>query len=138
MQASLKLTGGSAPAPALNFNGNINTGFYLSGAGDMRASVSGTDKMRWLTTGVEVFVGGVWYPLLSNNVSTEFVELIAGQTVVTFIDDVEGSSFYVSGPNADDGEIFEYTYEPVMQQLTLNESYPAGTRIYAKLFAAFG
>jgi hypothetical protein len=48
MQAPLKHTDGLENAPSVTFNGDILTGLYSAAVGDLRATVSGVDRMRWL------------------------------------------------------------------------------------------
>jgi len=50
--------------PGLSFTAEPTTGIKREGAGDMRAQVLGTDKMRWTSAGdADVFRGGSWNPV---------------------------------------------------------------------------
>jgi hypothetical protein len=133
MLASLRGIDGVANGPSFTFTNFPNSGLYAKTAADIRMSIQGVDRMRWVAGIPEVLVGGIWYPvLLSGNTALEAQTLIGGQTIVTFVNNQTGASFIVSGHDADNGEIFDYTYNDLDQILTLPESYPAGTKIYAK------
>ena len=50
--------------PGLSFAAEPTTGLKREGAGDMRAQVLGTDKMRWTSTGdAEVWRNATWNPV---------------------------------------------------------------------------
>jgi hypothetical protein len=70
MQAPLKHTNGLENAPSVTFNGDILTGFYSAAIGDMRATVSGIDRMRWLAANQ--------FPQIWDNDSSEWSEIGAG------------------------------------------------------------
>jgi len=64
--------------------------------------------------------------------STEFIVLSAGQTIVSFSSDTTLSNFALSGLDVDNGKIFEgvdYDINHNTRQVTLYESYPAGTAL---------
>jgi hypothetical protein len=69
MTAPLKLTEGTAGAPAITFNSGLTSGLYRAGAGDIRVSVLTADTFRWINdTGTaagaqqpaEVWDGAAW------------------------------------------------------------------------------
>lgn len=65
-------------------------------------------------------------------VVTEVKTLSAGQTSVTFTNDIEFGSFYLNGPDVDSGRLAvteDFTTNIVTKTITLTESYPAGTTI---------
>ncbi len=61
MLAPLKLTDGSAAAPALSFSNETTSGVYRAGSSDLRVSVAGTDALRFNgSAALEVWRGGAW------------------------------------------------------------------------------
>ena len=56
----------------------------------------------------------------------------AGQTIVNFSDPTENASFYLVGPNVDNGRLSEgddYTNNIETRTITLTQTYPAGTNL---------
>lgn len=145
MQAPLKLAQGLVSAPTLTFNNDPITGDYLAAVGDMRRAVQGIDSMRWIASGVEVWddTDMAFYPILSNKDQDQNVEtqtLASGQTVVVFVNNIEGASVYINGPDADNGRLVigtDYTYDSGTKTVTLTESRPAGTLITANRIGGF-
>lgn len=54
MTGQFKAIAGSAPAPGMAFGIDLDTGFYLAAAGDMRWAAGGSDRMYFTTAGVAV------------------------------------------------------------------------------------
>lgn len=76
----------------------------------------------------------------TGSVVREKVVLADGQLIVTFtLLDANFSDLYISGPNADRGQLSttEYTIDSPTQ-ITLMQSYPAGTCLEAQYFNATG
>tara|TARA_R110002167_G_scaffold6412_1_gene29662 strand:- start:1369 stop:3090 length:1722 start_codon:yes stop_codon:yes gene_type:complete len=48
MNVPLQFADGTATEPSITFESDTNTGLFLSGSDDMRATVAGTDIMRWI------------------------------------------------------------------------------------------
>lgn len=58
--------------------------------------------------------------------------LTSGQTIVTFTNTIRYGSFYLSGPDTDNGRLVggtDYTLNTETKTVTLAESYPAGTKL---------
>jgi hypothetical protein len=75
----------------------------------------------------------VWNQIVTNTYdsSIESHTLTSGQTSVVFTSRVSPASFYLSGSDVDSGRltpIDDYTVNVETKTLTLNESYPAGTK----------
>jgi hypothetical protein len=51
MLAPLKTINGTVGAPVYTFTNFPTSGLYIAGAGDVRMSVTGVDRMRWLASG---------------------------------------------------------------------------------------
>jgi hypothetical protein len=51
MLAPLKTINGTVSAPVYTFTNFPTSGLYIAGAGDVRMSVTGVDRMRWLASG---------------------------------------------------------------------------------------
>ncbi len=54
MLASLRSVDGTLAAPSFSFTSETGTGDYRAGAGDLRRAVSGTDVVKYATTGVTI------------------------------------------------------------------------------------
>jgi hypothetical protein len=54
MLAPLKTINGTAGAPVYTFTNFPTSGWYIAGAGDVRMSITGTDRLKVLATGIEV------------------------------------------------------------------------------------
>lgn len=68
----------------------------------------------------------------SISTKTESQVLTAGQLVVTFVEPVNTASFYLSGAEVDNGRLIkgaDFTVDAVLNQITLSQSYPAGTTV---------
>jgi hypothetical protein len=119
---NLKTDGSNAMAAPLDMGGNPirNVG----------TPVNGTDALRVADLPDFIFEAGRTV-LIS---LTENVVLTAGQTVVTLSSiTTTQSAFYISGINVDNGRLLrttDYTVDSTTQ-VTLAESYPAGTIITA-------
>jgi len=58
--------------------------------------------------------------------------LISGQTQVTFTNDITTGSFYLTGPDCDNGRLLavvDYTLNTATNTVVLTQSYPAGTNL---------
>lgn len=58
MTASLALSDGAVGAPGLSWGSEATSGLYRAGAGDFRYSISSTDKLQLITTGLGVPAAG--------------------------------------------------------------------------------
>jgi len=65
MLAPFKFVDGTNSQPGMTWTNEPTTGFYRAGGGDMRATVAGIARMRWTSTGVDVYdgVAGTWVAL---------------------------------------------------------------------------
>jgi len=54
-------------APSMTFTSEPTSGFYRAGASDVRIGIAGVGRMRWTSTGVDVYdqVAGTWLALTS-------------------------------------------------------------------------
>lgn len=75
MQSQLKCIDGTEGAPGICFLNQISMGFYRDSAGDMRATVAGTDSMRWTSSAVQLWDGANWNDVLTGGSSSSFVGL---------------------------------------------------------------
>ena len=64
MLAPFRFSDGNVSAPGATWSNEPSSGFYRSGSGEIRASVLASNVMRWTTSGVDVFDGGSWKPVL--------------------------------------------------------------------------
>ena len=65
---------------------------------------------------------------------SEVIELTSGQKIVTFTHGITSASFYLTGPDVDNGRLViseDYTISAGTNTITLTESYPAGTKIFS-------
>lgn len=67
MQAPFRFVDGTVSAPGMSWASEISTGFYRAGGNDMRATVAGINRMRWTSTGVDVWdtANSQWLALVS-------------------------------------------------------------------------
>jgi hypothetical protein len=65
MLAPFKFTDGTSSAPGISWSSEPSSGLYRAGSGDMRATIAGVPRMRWTSTGVDVWdsVNSVWIAL---------------------------------------------------------------------------
>jgi len=139
MLAPLVLADGSAAFPAASFASDARTGAYLPAVADYRVSVTGVDRIRVTVNGLEIWDVGdsAWYSVTTSNslgAFEETVTLAALQTVVPFVEVVAGASMYLTGAGIDRGRLLiddEYTYDAVLNEVTLATSYAAGTKLTA-------
>jgi hypothetical protein len=82
MLAPLKTINGTAGAPVYTFTNFPTSGWYIAGAGDVRMSITGTDRLKVLATGIEV----------AGNITTTGTAMTLGQN---------GSTFQISRNTAD-------------------------------------
>jgi hypothetical protein len=54
MTAALRLADGTLSVPGAAFSSETSSGFYRAGAGDVRVSITGTQVMQFLSTGVAI------------------------------------------------------------------------------------
>lgn len=81
MLAALKKINGSAGTPSGTFTNDLNSGTYLSSAGDVRMSVAGVDQMRWLGSTVEMWdvTTATWYKVFD---TSDAVGMLKEPTIV--------------------------------------------------------
>jgi hypothetical protein len=139
MLAPLLHLDGAAPLPAMAFTNAPNTGFYRAGAGDLRTAILGVDTIRVVSGEISVWdvVDNVWFPLLTSKTNgnlLETVELVDAQTVVPFTQNIAGAALFVNGTSGDRGRLlegFDYTYDPIDNEVTLTTPFPATTMLTA-------
>jgi hypothetical protein len=74
MLAPLKTINGTAGAPVYTFTNFPTSGWYIAGVGDVRMSITGTDRLKVLATGIEV----------AGNITTTGTTMTLGQSGSTF------------------------------------------------------
>jgi len=81
MLAPFKFADGTLLAPSMTFTSEPTSGFYRSGASDVRIGIAGVGRMRWTSTGVDVYdqVAGTWLALTSTG-GANFAFLDAANT----------------------------------------------------------
>jgi len=82
---------------------------------------------------------GTWYTMNntgsgagSSTGSSETITLTAGQTEVVFTNAPSQASFFINGPDADNGRLLageDYVLFPDLNKIVLTQSYPAGTDV---------
>ena len=90
---------------------------------------------------MKVYTGSAWSAFTDPVTTTESKTLTSGQTSVTFTNSTGFASFYVNGPDTDNGRLVagvDYTNDSATNTITLTESYPADTVILLTLFGALG
>jgi len=90
---------------------------------------------------MKVYTGSAWAAFTDPVTTTESKTLTSGQTSVTFTNSTGFASFYVNGPDTDNGRLVagvDYTNDSATNTITLTESYPDGTVILLTLFGALG
>ena len=90
---------------------------------------------------MKVYTGSAWAAFTDPVTTTESKTLTSGQTSVTFTNSTGFASFYVNGPDTDNGRLVagvDYTNDSATNTITLTESYPADTVILLTLFGALG
>ena len=108
------------------------TGWYNLADGHMYIDINDGDSSQWVPANPPQFneatggTGGSVGPI-----QTEEIILTAGQTSVVFGQySTENASFYISGADVDSGRLPNSAFTVVdVSQITLTESYPAGTEL---------
>ena len=139
MLAPLPNVDGTEALPSVTFTNALSTGLYRAGAADVRTSLVGQDRFRVTTAGTAVWdtTDAVWYPLLTSKTNgniLETVNLVDAQTVVPFTQNVAGAAFFVNGTSGDRGRLlegFDYTYDSILNEVTLFIPFPATTKLTA-------
>lgn len=73
MLAPFKFLDGTVSAPGMTWTSEPSTGFYRAGASDMRATVAGVPRQRWIGTGTDVWDptanagAGAWFALVNGS-----------------------------------------------------------------------
>lgn len=67
MLAQFKAIDGTVGNPGISFLDQLSLGMYRASSGDMRVSVSGTDSMRWISTGPQIWDGAQWNDILTGS-----------------------------------------------------------------------
>jgi hypothetical protein len=106
MLAPLKTINGTAGAPVYTFTNFPTSGWYIAGAGDVRMSITGTDRLKVLATGIEVIgAAGTEAQITSKTVqaATETVNFKALATGGAISQKVGVSFFPTFGSGSDTG-----------------------------------
>jgi hypothetical protein len=70
MLAPFQFTDGLINAPGMTWANEPTSGLYRSGAGDMRVTILGTDRMRWTQTAVQVWGSSTWRNIVTFSTAT--------------------------------------------------------------------
>lgn len=132
MLAPLQCTSGSVSAPSLTFSSETNSGLYRFGSADVRMSIAGSSKQRWIGTGVEVLGdAGVTNTLnAANGISTQGSVIASGDG--GFVGSVAAAGFYSSNgytgsatiPAAATVFATKYLYDSTAMSTTNGADYP--------------
>jgi hypothetical protein len=98
MLAPFRHADGTVGGPAITFTNEPTTGLYRAGAADLRVSIAGTQRMRWTSSGAEIWdpVGSAWI-----NLGTTLASLQTSITTnTTDIDAIEAREANYAKTNA--------------------------------------
>jgi hypothetical protein len=87
MNAQLKFIQGSAPTPAMSFGAFPQSGMYAADGNDIRMSVAGVDRFRWLAANALPqtwdSVGGVWLDVGGGGVIWSEVDVLPNPVMIS-------------------------------------------------------
>lgn len=150
MLAPFRFLDGTVGSPGITWTNETNTGIYRAGAGDMRITVSGSDILRWTSSGTQAWDGAIWRDILdAGDIGTSVAPVdsptFTGTVVLpstTSIGDVDSTEIaYLDGvtdpiqtqldtkaeTNGDNTETFDVASPTANDQAIRRDTYAAST-----------